>query len=392
MATPVTGITTAYDLTTGVKVNMDDVIYTVDPIDSPLLGGVGSDGLSVLSTFPVDQISFSWMEESLLTPRCYAGGTSTTGDAFLTFSAGDRERFSTNDVIRIVTTAAGAQNELVRVTGYATTANTLDVTRGFNSTTAATITTGTALFIGVGTAIAEGSNPMSSRQKDRDSFSNVTQIFGPTQVSMSGTEQVVSKYGVPNEFSRQVYNRTVEQVISREQAYLYGRKFNSTTLKVRTTGGLHEFITTNVEATSTQLTVANVQGMQQSCYIQGGLPDRLIANPRTLADLNDVANTSVVRQVIVDTMRGRVPVDVVWTEFGPISVIRDRWVARVHAFLIKRDGVVRRVLRPYQMERLAKTGDADNVQLLIEEGLEVKGQAHMGMFTLLTATAYTGGL
>lgn len=392
MATPVTGITTAYDLTTGVKVNMDDVIYTVDPIDSPLLGGVGSDGLSVLSMFPVDQKSFSWMEESLLTPRCYAGGTSTTGDAFLTFAAGDRERFSTNDVIRIVTTAAGAQNELVRVTGYATTANTLDVTRGFNGTTAATITTLTALFVGVGTAIAEGSNPMASRQKDRDSFSNVTQIFGPTQVSMSGTEQVITKYGVPNEFSRQVFNRTVEQVISREQAYLYGRKFDSTTLKVRTTGGLVEFLTTNLEATSTQLTVSNIQGMQQSCYNAGGLPDRLIVNPRTLADLNDVANTSVVRQVIVDTVRGRVPVDVVWTEFGPISVVRDRWVARVHAFLIKRDGVVRRVLRPYQMERLAKTGDADNVQLLIEEGLEVKGQAHMGMFTALTSATYTGGL
>lgn len=385
MATPVVGITTAYDLTTGVKVNMDDVIYTVDPIDSPLLGGVGSDGLSVISTFPVDQKSFSWMEESLLTPRCNAGGTSTTGDTFLTFSAGDRERFQTNDVIRIVTTAGGAQGELVRVVGYATTANTLDVTRGFNGTTAATITTGTALFVGVGTAIAEGSNPNNSRQKDRDSFSNVTQIFGPTQVSMSGTEQVVTKYGVPNEFSRQVYNRTVEQVISREQAYLYGRKFDSTTLKVRTTGGLDEFITTNVESTSTQLTVLNIQGMQQKCYNSGGLPDRLIANPTALADLNDVANTSVIRQVVVDTMRGRVPVDTVWTEFGPLSIVRDRWCAKIHAFLIKRDGVVRRVLRPFQMERLAKTGDADNVQILIEEGLEVKGQAHMAKFMVLTS-------
>jgi hypothetical protein len=371
---------------------MDDVIYTVDPIDSPLLGGVGADGLSVLSSFPVDEISFSWMEESLLTPRAYAGGTSTTGDAFLTFNAGDRERFQTGDVIRIVTTAAGAQNELVRVTGYATTANTLDVTRGFNSTTAATITTATALFIGVGTAIAEGSNPNNSRQKDRDSFTNNTQIFGPTQISMSGTEQVVSKYGVPNEFSRQVYNRTVEQVISREQAYLYGRKYNSTTQKVRTTGGLTEFITTNVDATNTQLNVVNLQSNIQTCYVAGGLPDRIIANPRTLADLNDVANTSVIRQVIVDSVRGRVPVDTVWTEFGPISIIRDRWVARVHAFGIKRDGVVRRVLRPFQMERLAKTGDADNVQVLVEEGLEVKGQAHMFTMTNLTAAAYTGGL
>lgn len=377
MATPVTGVTTAYDLTTGVKVNMDDVIYTVDPIDSPLLGGVGSDGLSILSMFPVDEIVFSWMEESLLTPRAAAGGTSTTGDAFITLNAGDRERFSTGDVIRVVKSAGGTQNEIVRVTAYATTANTLDVTRGFNSTTAATITQTNDIFIGIGTALAEGGNPQASRQKDRDSFSNNTQIFGPTQVSMSGTEQVVSKYGVANEFSRQVFNRTVEQVISREQAYLYGRKFNSTTLKVRTTGGLDEFITTNVDSTSTQLTVLKIQTQQQAAYNAGGLPDRLIVSPLSLADLNDIANTSVIRQVIVDSVRGRVPVDTVWTEFGPLSIVRDRWCAKQHAFGIKRDGVVRRVLRPYQMERLAKTGDADNVQLLIEEGLEVKGQAHM---------------
>jgi hypothetical protein len=383
MATPVTGVTTAYDLTTGVKVNMDDVIYTVDPIDSPLLGGVGSDGLSVLSMFPVDEIVFSWMEESLLTPRANAGGTSTTGDAFITLNAGDRERFSTGDVIRIVKSAGGTQNEIVRVTAYATTANTLDVTRGFNSTTAATIAQTADVFVGIGTALAEGGNPQASRQKDRDSFSNNTQIFGPTQVSMSGTEQVVSKYGVANEFSRQVFNRTVEQVISREQAYLYGRKFNSTTLKVRTTGGLDEFITTNVDSTSTQLTTLKIQTQQQAAYNAGGLPDRLIVSPLSLADLNDIANTSVVRQVIVDTIRGRVPVDTVWTEFGPLSIVRDRWCAKQHAFGIKRDGVVRRVLRPYQMERLAKTGDADNVQLLIEEGLEVKGQAHMFKMTAL---------
>lgn len=382
MATPVVGITTAYDLTTGVKVNMDDVIYTIDPIDAPLLGGVGSDGLSVIGMYPVDQYQFSWQEESLLTPRCATAGLSTTGDAFLTLSAGDVQRFSTGDVIRIVKAAGGTQNEVVRVVGYATTANTLDVTRAFLGS-AATIATSDTL-VGIGTSLAEGSDPQASRQKDRDSYTNYTQIFGPTKISMSGTEQVVSKYGVANEFSRQTYNRTNEQVISREQAYLYGRKYSSSTTHIRTTGGLWEWITTNVDSTSTQLTVLKIQTEQQACWDAGGLPDRLIVNPKSLSDLNDVANTSVIRQVIVDTVRGRVPVDTVWTEFGPLSVVRDRWCAKQHAFLIKRDGVVRRVLRPFQMERLAKTGDADNVQLLVEEGLEVKGQAHMAIFSALS--------
>src|SRR5690606_13010606 len=103
-------------------------------------------------------------------------------------------------------------------------------------------------------------------------------------------ERVVRKYGVRDEFAHQLMGRTKENAIAREQAYLYGQKFNSTTAKIRTTGGLADFITTNVQSTNTQLTVANVQTFQQSLYNQGGTPTVLMANPVALADLNDINN------------------------------------------------------------------------------------------------------
>jgi uncharacterized protein (DUF2141 family) len=297
---------------------------------------------------------------------------------------GDRINFSTGDMLRIVK-AAGA-SEYVRVTGYGTTADTLLVTRGFDSTTA-TNHADDAIVLGLGTALAEGSDPEAARALDRDKFSNNTQIFGPTSVHMSATEQVIRKYGVPDEFSRQTYHRTIENGIHREQAFIYGRKYNSTTSKIRTTGGLLQFITSNVDSTATILSVTAIGALQQRAYTRGGMWDRLMVHPAALADVNDTDNTSKVRTTNLDTSRGRRRVTVVMTEHGDVTVVRNRWLIPMDAIGFNRDGVVRRILRPLTLQRLAKTGDSDKSQIVCEEGLEVNGQEHMGKFSNLTYTA-----
>jgi hypothetical protein len=378
-----TGLVSAYDLTVGTKVNMDEAIYVLSPIDSPMISGLDSDGLSVIGSAPVDQIRFDWMDEEILTPRSTLGGALTAGDAFLQLSsASERLKFSTGDVVRVM--KAGA-TEVIRVTGYSiTTASILLVTRGYDGT-AATTYAGTETVVGLGTALAEGSDPEAARSADRATTYNMTQIFGPTLIHMSSTEQVISKYGINNEFAHQTMRRTQENVISREQAYVYGRRSDSVTTEIRTTGGLDYFITTNVNATSTQLTEANISVQQQSGFNRGGVADRLMANPKSLADLNDVANTSRVRQEVTDWKRGRMPVMEFQGEFGIVTIVRNRWVHPLHAFLFSRENVTRRVLRPLILERLAKTGDSDKAQIVCEEGLEVKGEEHMSKFTNLTA-------
>lgn len=377
-----TGTITSYDLTVGVKVNMDEAIYLLSALDSPMITGMDADGLSVIGTAPVDQIEFSWMDEEILTPRSTLGAASTTGDAFLQLSAAaDRLKFSTGDLLKVV--KAGG-SEIIRVTGYSvTTATILLVSRGYDGTTA-TNYAGTETVIGLGTALAEGSDPEAARSQDRVSNSNFTQIFGPTLLQLSGTEQVITKYGVNSEYAHQLFNRMKENVISRENAFVYGRKSNSTTTEIRSTGGLDFYITTNVDSTSTQLTEAKIHTQQQACFNRGGVWDRLMANPKSLTDLNDVTNTTRVRQEVQDYKRGRMPVLEVQTEFGVVTVVRNRWVHPFHAFGFSRENVVRRVLRPLIVEKLAKTGDSDKTQLLCEEGLEVKGEEHMAKFTGLT--------
>lgn len=377
-----TGLVSSYDLTVGVKINMDEAIYVVSPIDSPMINGTDADGLSVISSAPVNETQFFWMDESLLIPRSSLGATLVTAGTSLTLaSAGDRLKFSTGDVLRIMTSGA---SEVLRVTGYSvTTATDLVVTRSYDGTTAVQYLTNTTV-VGLGTALAEGSDPEAARTIDRNSRNNYTQIFGPTLIHLSATEQTVGKYGVSNEFARQTYNRMKENVVYREQAYVYGRSTTSTTTEIRTTGGLDYYITTNVDSTSTQLTVTSIQSGLQLAYAQGGVPDRIMANPLALADLNAVGDTNRVRTTVSDSVRGRAPVTTIDTEFGQMTAVRNRWVHPNNAYGFSRENVVRRVLRPLVLERLAKTGDSDKAQIVCEEGLEVKGESHNFKMTALS--------
>ena len=380
------GKVTSYDLAVGVKINMDELIYMISPTDSPFINGIGTDGRQLLGSSPVDQQEFKWMDEELLIPRATVTDTGAAGAGAtdVTVSAADSYKFQVDDLITIGEADAAVNAAVKRVTHVNNTAGVLTLADWANSadwpaTTAAHADT----VICVGTALVEGSDPGEARSADRTIRTNCTQIFGPTPIHMSRSEQQVTRYGVSDEFAKQVYGRSVENVITREQAYLYGQYNNDTSNKRRSTGGLNYHITSNTDTTTT-LTITALENLQQKCYNAGGMPDLLIANPASFATLNAVGDSGRVRTVIDDPRRGRVPVASVFTEFGETQMLRNRWCHAETAFLIAKEGISRRVMQPLVVEALAKTGDSDKVQIVCEEGLQVKGEQHMGKFTTLT--------
>ena len=380
------GKVTSYDLAVGVKINMDELIYMISPTDSPFINGIGTDGRQLLGSSPVDQQEFKWMDEELLIPRATVTDTGAAGAGAtdVTVSTSDIYKFQVDDLITIGEADAAVNAAVKRVTHVNNTAGVLTLADWANSdawpaTTAAHADT----VICVGTALVEGSDPGEARSADRTIRTNCTQIFGPTPIHMSRSEQQVTRYGVSDEFAKQVYGRSVENVITREQAYLYGQYNNDTSNKRRSTGGLNYHITSNTDTTTT-LTLPALETLQQKCYNAGGMPDLLIANPASFATLNAVGDSGRVRTVIDDPRRGRVPVSSVFTEFGETQMLRNRWCHAETAFLISKDGISRRVMQPLVVEALAKTGDSDKVQIVCEEGLQVKGEQHMGKFTNLT--------
>lgn len=379
MATPVTGTQiTSYELTAGAKVNFDEMIYLISPTDLPMTLGVDSDGSQVVRSMPVDQTIFYWQDEEILTPRVALAALAATADATFTVAAGEALRFATGDVARVV---KAANSEVIRITGVSNA--TITATRAYAGSTATNFAVGD-IIVGIGAALDEGSDPSDFRSRDRDVRSNYTEIFGPYKISMSRTEQIVGKYGVSDEWSKQLFNRTRELMIRVEQALLNGINYNDSANRRRLTGGLQNYITTNVDATSTSLTVAALVAQQQACYNRGDVPLVLVANPNSLTELNDTSNTSIVRTTTLETQRGRRRVSVLDTEFGTTTIVRNRWVHPYQAYLIKPEGVIRRTLSPLQYEQLAKSGDSDHAQLVMEEGFEIKGQTHMAMFSNLS--------
>ena len=376
---------TSYDLAVGVKINMDELIYMISPIDSPLINGIGTDGRQLIGSSPVDQTTFKWMDEELLLPSASIDvANAATGASLTSFevSVADSYKFQVGDLVTTMDRSAVQHACIKRVTEVVEATGVLELEAWVNDS-AQPATTTDDVVVCVGSALAEGSDPGNARAADRTIRSNYTQIFGPTKVQMTRTEQQIARYGVSDEFAKQLYGRSVENVITREQAYLYGQPYDDTSGKRRSTGGLNYWISTNTDTTTT-LTLASLESLMQKCYNAGGVPDLLIANPTSMATLNDISDSGRVRTVIDDPRRGRVPVTSVFHEFGETQLVRNRWCDKGTAFIVQKDNIQRRVIQPLIVEALAKTGDSDSVMLLCEEGLQVKGEQHMGKWTTLT--------
>ena len=374
MAIP--GTFQTYDLATGIKLDVEDVIWLISPFDVPLQGGMGADGRTALSVDTAFEKKVEWLDEVLLTPKTtLAASVATTTQTTIQVAAGTGINFQTGDVLQI-------DGEQVQVTGYGTTADYLVISRGFNSTTPVAYTTGDAV-IGIGSALAEGSAPPAARAVDRVDRYNYTQIFGPVAVQVSGSEQVVQKYGlVGTEFDHQVANRIKELSIQIEQAIINGIPSAGSGTVGRTMGGFANYISTNVDSTTTTLSDSAILTQMQACFDAGGNPDRFILGSKQKRTVSGLDSSNIRYQQQTNT-RGQV-VEFYDTDYGRVSVILDRWCLTNQAFLISREQATIMSLRPMVFEMLAKTGDSVQGQVVAEKSLRFRRQTHSARFSALT--------
>lgn len=372
----------SYDLQVETKINIDELIYILTPEDLPLLSGIGSDGLGVIGKAPVDNTVFYWMEEDVPLPRGTVSEALDDTETAWTMATGDAVKFAVGDAIRV-------DDEIVLITGVNTTTEVLTVTRGALGTTAASHADASEV-VGLGTVLAEGSIGSANFQ-GRDKYSNYTQIFSK-KLTVSRTEQSIPKYGVPNELNKQMRNAMLHCNVGIEQAALYGIKYEDSATRVRSTGGLNYYITTNVDSSSDWLTVSGIEAQQQKAYDNGGYFEFITARPAAFQALNNVMGSERVQTVTVeDARRGRRRAQVVMTEFGEVTLVRNRYVRKNEAFAYNRDNFIQRVFQPLVAQKLAKTDDTDSFMMVAECGFQVKGQDHMAKWTALDLTAALPG-
>lgn len=378
MATAEVNPINSYKLQVETKINIDELIAILNPEDLPMLGGINSDGFPTIPKLPVDNTVFYWLEEDVPTPRSTVGTALATTVTSLVLPTGEGVKFAPGDALRI-------NNEVVLVTAVAT--DTLTVTRAQMGTSdpGSNHAVGTAV-IGLGTYLDEGS--IGDQQfRGRDKYSNYTQIW-TSKISMTRTEQVIPKYGVPSELAKQVRNVMLSEGVNMEQALLYGIKYEAA--PKRSTGGLAYFITTNVIANGTSgnwLTVNEVEKRQQVAYDAGGMFGAIVSRPVNFRALTNTAGAERIQTVTVDDpRRGRRRATSVITEFGEVELVRNRYAKLADAFGINRENVIHRVLQPMVMQPLAKTDDKDNYMFVAEGGFEVKAQRHMVYWSGLDST------
>lgn len=368
----------SYDLQVETKINIDELIYILTPEDLPLLSGIGSDGLGVIGKAPVDNTVFYWMEEDVPLPRGTSNEALDSSETGIDVVAGDAVKFAVGDAIRI-------DDEIMLVTGVNTSTEVLTVTRGALGSTAATHLTASEI-IGLGTVLAEG-DIGSANFQGRDKYSNYTQIFSK-KLTVSRTEQSIPKYGVPNELNKQMRNAMLHCNVGIEQAALYGIKYEDSATRVRSTGGLNSYITSNVDSSSDWITVSAIEALQQTAYDNGGSFEFITARPAAFQALNNVMGNERIQTVTVDdARRGRRRTSVVMTEFGEVTLVRNRYVRKTDAFCYSRDNFIQRVFQPLVAQKLAKTNDTDSFMMVAECGFQVKGQDHMAKFTALDLSA-----
>lgn len=371
----------SYNLTVETPLDIDSMIYVLSPDDLPMLQGVNADGFPVLPSSPTGNTLFYWQEEEVPLPRGIVDEALDDSETAITMTTGDAVKFAVGDAVRV-------EDEIMVVTAVDTSTEVLTVTRGSAATTNTTAAShgDQSIMIGLGSLLIEGSVGATNFQ-GRDKYSNYCQIFSK-KIQMSATEQSIRKYGVPSELARQTANMLQNYAVGLENACAYGVKHIQSSDNRRQTGGLDHYITTNNDSSSEWLTVDSIQAMQQLAYDNGGAFDVIVGNPQVFQALNNITGSERVQtQDITSGARGRRKAQFIETEYGTITLIRNRWLLPTDAFCIKRGNVKRRVLRPMSLTKLAKSDDTDTYMVVSEAGFQVQGEAHMGKFSALNVNA-----
>ena len=241
---------------------------------------------------------------------------------------------------------------------------------------------------------------------------------------ISGTEQRVDKAGRASEIGYQAAKAAKELKRNVEVAALLngvGAVVGATNT-ARVTAGFPCWLKTNETSTNvtapsysgstptgaaqvwkafgtpTAFTEAMLKTTMQECYASGGEPSMLMVGPFNKTQVSAFSGIASSRYN-VDGAEPSVIIgaaDIYVSDFGNLSVVPNRFFTSVidagagslmnnWSFLIDPDEVKIANLRPYTIETLAKTGDADKRMVLQEWGLQVNNEKAHGVVAGITS-------
>jgi len=233
---------------------------------------------------------------------------------------------------------------------------------------------------------------------------NRTQISQKT-VKVSGTLEAVDKAGRKSEKAYSLAKASAE--IKRDmEAILLSNQIAAAgdASTARKLGGLQAWLATNGDfgtdgvagasgttarttGTDRTFTETILKTVVAEVYTAGGSPKVLMVRPNHKQVVSGFAGIAAQRFMAPadapTTIIGAA--DVYMSDFGSISVVPNRFITTTDvAFIVDPDMASVAYLRPFQTNELAKTGDAEVTQLLVEYTLQVSNEAAHGIIADIT--------
>ena len=368
------------------KLDLSEVLANILLDDTDVVSMLG------ISADVATQTKHSWIEDALnATTATQSGGTSA--QMALGTTTGTVLRLSASHITRSKITAGtllkdqlSGKTEVLQVTAVSGTSAT--VTRGYGATSAQ-VHAASAVYDIISNPRPQGMAGPSDESTTRALKHNFTQIFSKG-VKITGTAQAIDHAGVNAEDAYQIDLRLRELKRELDRSVIMGVRAGDVSASVYSTmGGLIDFIgfieAGNVNGTAETLTPSVLNAMALQAYNDGGMPDTVIVGGTQKQKISTFDQEF--RRSTLDSRRSGYTVEEFVTDLGMnLRVIVDRWVPSDVCLVVDSSKVKILPLRTraFFLEKLGKTGDSNDWQIVGEYTMEVRNaaQAHAYHFNL----------
>ena len=249
-------------------------------------------------------------------------------------------------------------------------------------------------------AAVEGADASDATLSPTVRLGNYTQILQKT-IKVSGTLDAVNKAGRKSEKAYQLAKASAEIKRDLETILLanQGQTAGSSNSSARKMGSLLSWLKTNtqvVTATNNPTTIGvstRTDGSQRTfteqllkdavadVFESGGNPKVLMVGPAGKQKVSSFAGIAAQRFMAPANTPTTIigAADVYMSDFGTMSVVPNRFMRARDALVLDPEYAAVAYLRPFQTNELAKAGDSDKTQILVECTLEVKNEAAHGI-------------
>jgi len=252
-------------------------------------------------------------------------------------------------------------------------------------------------------AVIEGDEATANAITATTRLSNSSQILDKV-VTITGTQEAVDKAGRASEIAYQIakaakeLKRDLESSLTANNAEVTGGSSTA-----REMGGLGAWVITNdvfgsggasgngigdtarTDGTQRVFTETQLKSVIKSVWNAGGNPQIIMVGPFNKQKLSGFTGNSTRFDAGADATL-YTSVDVYASDFGQTQVIPNRFSRDRDAWVLDMDYWGVAFLRDFSLHELAKTGDTEKRQLLVECTLEARNEGASGLIADLTTS------